>query len=1259
MNYDEKQITDINFEGTPLRIGIKEITNDDDVQAFLTCAYESKWVIDLYAEHLDEDFRIDDDEDLGDVEFFHEGDENVEIKNVSTKDPFLNKLCSNSGEFKGFIDEPVNDWDKMEPVLGMRFESNEQLKLALANYGVHNGYQLWFERNDWKQLLVYCGRDVEADGEGTSKDGEGSSKSSAKVPKKGRIKRKAVKSSDKEKDVCGFRLFASWMSTENSFQIKSLKPKHKCSRNYNLGSLVTYKWIAHNFAKELIEDPFIPLLKMQTQIRSKYHIDVSVGQCQRAKQRASFDYEGGLKEHYARLWEYRNAVIDTNPGNTCVLDDEETSSGKYWHVVPSGFQELEVTSGSQAYGVNLTRKKCMCGMWELFGIPCIHAVAAYEHMNRDPVQGVHDCSMWKRTRDTPLLPPLMRTMPGMPKKKRIIAPDENTSQVTRRGRIMTCSNYQERGHNKSSCKKEPVPKPPKPTRASNNTTTPDFTTYASARGGGRGSRGGRGGGRGSRGGGRGQQRTMFMDEDEIRKNMHHEYMEDLLIQEEERLAVLDRERLEQEAFDEEALRLTLEEEERWKEQDLKREQDEHTEHVEWEKNMVLHPSCYMSDEESIDQEPYNRDVVSVNEQIETQESIFVGIRDAPPADDALLIPEVVDAPCDPNDDAANKGKAVAVPEPKKKGTKRQARYDPLRIYHKNRGRSERIFGQKMKKTGFGENGEEIIAISSNSLESDFDARPWGWEDYFPKDFKATDYFEPAKRVEPSSNLTTIEEQKMAFKARVQKMKIIFAAQKATRNYFLNHKQYCLHGASNFGGYSHAWMSIRLSKSLFYGHRYSTSTVVNGTESTFRSIKEGIKHENDDSIEKKVDIEITCKETIKPASQTPNNLRTFNLSIIDQWFHDCYTPLILFFPNNKVSSVTDVIKNLKESLSQILTRFYPIAGEVKNKLHIECNDKGVNFMEARVNQSLREFLRQPDDKRVRELVPNSPRTGESSIGNYVIGVQVNIFNCGGIGLSMSVTHKIFDGHTYFLFMKAWAAAARGSPERISPSFMASQVFPNNPSLNYSWPSKFTSTESIITKRFLFDPVAIASLKAQPVACTDLSTPRSGPTRAEATSSLIWKAVAKASSIVRPLGPQASPPLPYNTIGNLVRTATAICFPERQPDLPTLMSEIRESIAKINSDHIQSMKDGDNCLFGTSILNSGMYELDFGWGKPIWFYDMNAGFSRIVALNDTLKAGSVEATVTLKSDEMEIFEHDHELLSYATVDPSPLNFNDHST
>ncbi|GKE70261.1 hypothetical protein Tco_1528333 [Tanacetum coccineum] len=76
---------------------------------------------------------------------------------------------------------------------------------------------------------------------------------------------------------------------------------------------------------------------------------------------------------------------------------------------------------------------------------------------------------------------------------------------------MTCSNFQQSGHNKTSCDKDPVPKPPRVNRAP-VLKPPYYATYAFARGGGRGSRGGRGegsggqrgGDRGQRGGGRGQ-----------------------------------------------------------------------------------------------------------------------------------------------------------------------------------------------------------------------------------------------------------------------------------------------------------------------------------------------------------------------------------------------------------------------------------------------------------------------------------------------------------------------------------------------------------------------------------------------------------------------------------------------------------------------------------------------------------------------------------------------------------------------------------
>nr|GEX19224.1 hypothetical protein [Tanacetum cinerariifolium] len=381
--------------------------------------------------------------------------------------------------------------------------------------------------------------------------------------------------------------------------------------------------------------PFFPTLKMKTDIREKFLIYVSLGQCKRAKQKAIFDYEGGLKEHYGRLWEYRHAILDSNPRSTCRLDDEETESGHYyfrriyvcfkgvkegwlagcrkvigldgcflkytcramgrdannqiypiawavvkvennyywcwfisliqedlhletgegltiisdshkgllkgvtelllnaehkkayfrheskcpnfengicesfnrailvhrtkpiitmledirlyimlrlvemnrvarnwdhsitpsirkmiellkiaqrdWMAIPRGFSELEVRKGHESYGVNIHLRKCLCRMWQLSRIPCVHSVAAYNHMNRNPIGGVDHCysqrkwfkayqfsikpvfgtTMWKKNKSSPILQPILITMPGRPRKNRMKAKSENNSQVPR------------------------------------------------------------------------------------------------------------------------------------------------------------------------------------------------------------------------------------------------------------------------------------------------------------------------------------------------------------------------------------------------------------------------------------------------------------------------------------------------------------------------------------------------------------------------------------------------------------------------------------------------------------------------------------------------------------------------------------------------------------------------------------------------------------------------------------------------------------
>ncbi|GJY35592.1 hypothetical protein Tco_0420970 [Tanacetum coccineum] len=45
------------------------------------------------------------------------------------------------------------------------------------------------------------------------------------------------------------------------------------------------------------------------------------------------------------------------------------------------FQELKVRKGEESYGVNLLNKACASRMWELSGVPYVHVVIGYLHLN--------------------------------------------------------------------------------------------------------------------------------------------------------------------------------------------------------------------------------------------------------------------------------------------------------------------------------------------------------------------------------------------------------------------------------------------------------------------------------------------------------------------------------------------------------------------------------------------------------------------------------------------------------------------------------------------------------------------------------------------------------------------------------------------------------------------------------------------------------------------------------------------------------------
>nr|GFB64762.1 acylsugar acyltransferase 3-like [Tanacetum cinerariifolium] len=111
--------------------------------------------------------------------------------------------------------------------------------------------------------------------------------------------------------------------------------------------------------------------------------------------------------------------------------------------------------------------------------------------------------------------------------------------------------------------------------------------------------------------------------------------------------------------------------------------------------------------------------------------------------------------------------------------------------------------------------------------------------------------------------------------------------------------------------------------------------------------------------------IVSREIMKPSSPTPSHLKTYNLSMFDQLAPDAYVPLVIFYPNYSNIDLNSRLKllDMKKSLSQTLTQYYPFA------------------------------------------------------------VQVNQFACGGIAVAVSLSHKIADGSSLCNFFNDWAVMTR--------------------------------------------------------------------------------------------------------------------------------------------------------------------------------------------------------------------------------------------
>ncbi|KAJ7949245.1 Vinorine synthase-like [Quillaja saponaria] len=141
---------------------------------------------------------------------------------------------------------------------------------------------------------------------------------------------------------------------------------------------------------------------------------------------------------------------------------------------------------------------------------------------------------------------------------------------------------------------------------------------------------------------------------------------------------------------------------------------------------------------------------------------------------------------------------------------------------------------------------------------------------------------------------------------------------------------------------------------------------------------------------------------------------------------------------------------------------------------------------------------------------------------------------------------------------------------------------------------------------------------------------------------------------------NPPLPENAVGNLF-WLTSVFLKESEIELYDLVLKMRHALVEFCNENVNKLKGDEGSALVTEPLKESedvlktnpdifrctslrqfpLYEMDFGWGKPIWATSP-IYIENVIVLADTRLGDGIEAWVTFEKEVMAIFECDQELL-----------------
>ncbi|KAL0330262.1 UNVERIFIED_CONTAM: protein ECERIFERUM 2 [Sesamum radiatum] len=178
----------------------------------------------------------------------------------------------------------------------------------------------------------------------------------------------------------------------------------------------------------------------------------------------------------------------------------------------------------------------------------------------------------------------------------------------------------------------------------------------------------------------------------------------------------------------------------------------------------------------------------------------------------------------------------------------------------------------------------------------------------------------------------------------------------------------------------------------------------------------------------------CKRTVSSSKPVqPGQISP--LSILDRVMEHNHLRVVFYYSLQTRRRAGELTKKLRESITDMLSAFPVVTGRLlrtsEGDWTIKCNDAGVRMVEARVEGTVDEWLKNVDREKELKLVHWEEMFQRQYFWSTFY-VQITEFEGGGLAVGLSCTHLLSDPTCAAMMIKSWADVTLNG-EIIAPPF----------------------------------------------------------------------------------------------------------------------------------------------------------------------------------------------------------------------------------